>query len=113
MANFKDYQVAGFKGGEKPRLADASFYKPEVDVIIKYPDSVDERHGDIDGDHRREAMRMVKLTYPETYDNNKGILFTSDKIYIGLSPEVRDVKDFKKFEQLQVEVKKIDINDAK
>eukprot|EP00873_Tetraselmis_striata_P043406 jgi/Tetstr1/463670/TSEL_008531.t1 len=37
---------------------------------------------------RREAKRMVKENYPEIYETNKGIRFTSDKMYIGLSPEV-------------------------
>eukprot|EP00873_Tetraselmis_striata_P021020 jgi/Tetstr1/441284/TSEL_029535.t1 len=37
---------------------------------------------------RREAKCMAKLNYPETYDNNKGTLFTSDKMYNGRSPEV-------------------------
>eukprot|EP00873_Tetraselmis_striata_P035498 jgi/Tetstr1/455762/TSEL_042559.t1 len=31
---------------------------------------------------------MVKENYPEIYKANKGIHFTSDKMYIGLSPEV-------------------------
>eukprot|EP00873_Tetraselmis_striata_P011657 jgi/Tetstr1/431921/TSEL_021410.t1 len=31
---------------------------------------------------------MVKRNYPEIYETNKGIRFTSDKMYIGLSPEV-------------------------
>eukprot|EP00873_Tetraselmis_striata_P040697 jgi/Tetstr1/460961/TSEL_006113.t1 len=37
---------------------------------------------------RREAKRMVKENYPEIYKANKGIHLTSDKMYIGLSPEV-------------------------
>eukprot|EP00873_Tetraselmis_striata_P036999 jgi/Tetstr1/457263/TSEL_004191.t1 len=81
-------QVATFEGGEAPRLADESSYEPEVDIIVKYPDYVDARHGNIDGNHRREAKRMVKLKYSDTYQNNKGILYTSDNMYIGLSPEV-------------------------
>eukprot|EP00873_Tetraselmis_striata_P042021 jgi/Tetstr1/462285/TSEL_007303.t1 len=31
---------------------------------------------------------MVKANSPEIYNNNKGIRLTSDKMYIGLSPEV-------------------------
>eukprot|EP00873_Tetraselmis_striata_P023639 jgi/Tetstr1/443903/TSEL_031855.t1 len=31
---------------------------------------------------------MVKENYQEIYETNKGIRFTSDKMYIGLSPEV-------------------------
>eukprot|EP00873_Tetraselmis_striata_P044900 jgi/Tetstr1/465164/TSEL_009886.t1 len=38
--------------------------------------------------NKREAKRMVKFNYPETYWDNKGICFTSDKMYIGPSPEV-------------------------
>eukprot|EP00873_Tetraselmis_striata_P002705 jgi/Tetstr1/422969/TSEL_013747.t1 len=87
MANFKDL-VAAFEGGEKPRLADASSYKPEIDVIIKFMGSQCALQANIDGSHRREAKRMVKENYPEIYEANKGIRFTSDKMYIGLSPEV-------------------------
>eukprot|EP00873_Tetraselmis_striata_P003673 jgi/Tetstr1/423937/TSEL_001419.t1 len=87
-ASFKE-QVATFDGGEKPKLADASSYEPEVDIIVNYTDSMDARHGNIDGSHRREAKRMVNFNYPETYKKNKGIRSTSDKMYIGgLSPEV-------------------------
>eukprot|EP00873_Tetraselmis_striata_P019483 jgi/Tetstr1/439747/TSEL_003005.t1 len=46
------------------------------------------RQANIDGSHRREAKRMVKENYPEIYKANKGIHLTSDKMYIGLSPEV-------------------------
>eukprot|EP00873_Tetraselmis_striata_P040626 jgi/Tetstr1/460890/TSEL_006047.t1 len=87
MANFKEL-VATFEGGEKPRLADASSYKPEIDVIIKFWGSHGALQANIDGSHRREAKRMVKENYPEIYEANKGIRFTSDKMYIGLSPEV-------------------------
>eukprot|EP00873_Tetraselmis_striata_P001765 jgi/Tetstr1/422029/TSEL_012893.t1 len=87
MANFKEL-VAAFEGGEKPRLADSSSYKPEIDVIIKFLGAHGARQANIDGSHRREAKRMVKENYPEIYKANKGIHFTSDKMYIGLSPEV-------------------------
>eukprot|EP00873_Tetraselmis_striata_P029442 jgi/Tetstr1/449706/TSEL_036774.t1 len=84
MANFKE-QVATFEGGEAPKLADAGSYEPKVDIIVKYLDSVDARHGNIDGSHRREAKRTVKFNYQDTYWNNKGIRYTSDKMYIGRS----------------------------
>eukprot|EP00873_Tetraselmis_striata_P035497 jgi/Tetstr1/455761/TSEL_042559.t3 len=87
MANFKEL-VAAFEGREKPRLADSSSYKPEIDVIIKFLGSQGALQANIDGSHRREARRMVKENYPEIYKANKGIHFTSDKMYIGLSPEV-------------------------
>eukprot|EP00873_Tetraselmis_striata_P007595 jgi/Tetstr1/427859/TSEL_017937.t1 len=87
IANFKE-QVAIFEGGEKPMLADSSSYKPEIDVVIKFLDSQGARQANIDGSHRREAKRMVKENYPEIYKANKGIHLTSDKMYIGLSPEV-------------------------
>eukprot|EP00873_Tetraselmis_striata_P033240 jgi/Tetstr1/453504/TSEL_040473.t1 len=87
MANFKEL-VAAFEGGEKPRLADSSSYKPEIDVIIKFLGAHGARQANIDGSHRREAKRMVKENYPEIYKANKGIHLTSDKMYIGLSPEV-------------------------
>eukprot|EP00873_Tetraselmis_striata_P035347 jgi/Tetstr1/455611/TSEL_042423.t1 len=87
MADFKD-QVATYEGGQAPRLADDLSYEPEVDMIVSYLTYMDARHGNIDGNHRREAKRMVKFNYPETYWDNKGICFTSDKMYIGLSPEV-------------------------
>eukprot|EP00873_Tetraselmis_striata_P041355 jgi/Tetstr1/461619/TSEL_006719.t1 len=87
MAEFKE-QVAIFEGGEKPDLADSSSYKPEIDVIIKFLHSQGARQANIDGSHRREAKRMVKENYPEIYKANKGIHLTSDKMYIGLSPEV-------------------------
>eukprot|EP00873_Tetraselmis_striata_P008969 jgi/Tetstr1/429233/TSEL_001896.t1 len=87
MANFKDL-VAAFEGGEKPRLADASSYKPEIDAIIKFLGSQCALQANIDGSERREAKLMVKRNYPEIYETNKGIRFTSDKMYIGLSPEV-------------------------
>eukprot|EP00873_Tetraselmis_striata_P028380 jgi/Tetstr1/448644/TSEL_035889.t1 len=87
MANFKDL-VAAFEGGEKPKLADASSYEPEIDVIIKNLGSRGALQANIDGNHRREAKRMVKENDPEIYESNKGICFTSDKMYIGLSPEV-------------------------
>eukprot|EP00873_Tetraselmis_striata_P023881 jgi/Tetstr1/444145/TSEL_032043.t1 len=77
-----------FEGGEKPRLADLSSYKPEIDVIIKFLGAHGARQANIDGSHRREAKRMVKEIYPEIYKANKGIHLTSDKMYIGLSPEV-------------------------
>eukprot|EP00873_Tetraselmis_striata_P023531 jgi/Tetstr1/443795/TSEL_031783.t1 len=86
MANFKE-QVAAFEGGEKPRLADSSSYKPEIDVIIKFLGSPGALQANIDGSHRREAKLMVKRNYPEIYETKKGIRFTSDKMYIGLSPE--------------------------
>eukprot|EP00873_Tetraselmis_striata_P025149 jgi/Tetstr1/445413/TSEL_033196.t1 len=87
MANFKEL-VAAFEGGEDPRLADSSSYKPEIDVNIKFLGSHGALQANIDGSHRREAKRMVKENYPEIYKANKGIRFTSDKMYIGLSPEV-------------------------
>eukprot|EP00873_Tetraselmis_striata_P016755 jgi/Tetstr1/437019/TSEL_025779.t1 len=87
MGNFKE-QVAIFEGGEKPMLADSSSYKPEIDVVIKFLDSQGACQATIDGSHRREAKRMVKENYPEIYKANKGIHLTSDKMYIGLSPEV-------------------------
>eukprot|EP00873_Tetraselmis_striata_P033351 jgi/Tetstr1/453615/TSEL_040571.t1 len=81
--------VAAIGGGEKPRLADSSSYKPEIDVIVKFLGSQGALQANIDGSHRREAERMVKENYPETYEANKGIRFTSDKMYIGLSPDTR------------------------
>eukprot|EP00873_Tetraselmis_striata_P004268 jgi/Tetstr1/424532/TSEL_015060.t1 len=87
MANFKEL-VAAFEGGEKPRLADSSSYKPEIDVIIQFLGSQGALQANIDGSHRREAKRMVKENYPEIYKANKGIHLTADKMYIGLSPEV-------------------------
>lgn len=56
FAAFKD-QVATFEGEEKPRLADASSYKPVVDVIVKFPDFDGVCHGSIDAtiDERRSA----------------------------------------------------------
>eukprot|EP00873_Tetraselmis_striata_P018907 jgi/Tetstr1/439171/TSEL_027622.t1 len=87
MANFKEL-VAAFEGGEKPRLADSSSYKPEIDVIIDFLSAYGARQANIDGSHRREAKRMVKENYPEIYKANKGIHLTSAKMYIGLSPEV-------------------------
>eukprot|EP00873_Tetraselmis_striata_P026280 jgi/Tetstr1/446544/TSEL_034069.t1 len=56
-------------------------------MIVSYLTYMDARHGNIDGSHRWEAKRMVKVNYPETYWNKKGICFTSDKMYIGMSPE--------------------------
>eukprot|EP00873_Tetraselmis_striata_P023402 jgi/Tetstr1/443666/TSEL_031658.t1 len=85
--SYKDL-VAAFEGGEKPRLADSSSYKPEIDEIIKFLVAHGARQANIDGSHRREAKRMVKENYPEIYKANKGIHLTSDKMYIGLSPEV-------------------------
>eukprot|EP00873_Tetraselmis_striata_P023215 jgi/Tetstr1/443479/TSEL_031487.t1 len=35
MANFKEL-VTAHEGGENPRLADSSSYKPEIDVIIEF-----------------------------------------------------------------------------
>eukprot|EP00873_Tetraselmis_striata_P014134 jgi/Tetstr1/434398/TSEL_023499.t1 len=87
MANFKEL-VAAFEGGENPRLADSSSYKPEIDVIIKFLGAYGALQANIDGSHRREAKRMVKENYPEIYKANKGIHLTSDNMYIGLSPEV-------------------------
>eukprot|EP00873_Tetraselmis_striata_P017578 jgi/Tetstr1/437842/TSEL_026482.t1 len=87
MADFKD-QVATFEGGHAMRLANDLFYEPEIDMIVSYLTYMDARHGNIDGSHIREAKRMVRFNYPETYEDNKGISFTSDKMYIGLSPEV-------------------------
>eukprot|EP00873_Tetraselmis_striata_P038362 jgi/Tetstr1/458626/TSEL_045029.t1 len=87
MGSFKEL-VAAFEGGEKPRLADSSSYKPEIDVIIKFLVAHGARQANIDGSHRREAKRMVKENYPEIYKANKGIHLTSDKMYIGLSPQV-------------------------
>eukprot|EP00873_Tetraselmis_striata_P004320 jgi/Tetstr1/424584/TSEL_015109.t1 len=87
MANFKEL-VAAHEGGEKPRLADSSSYKPEIDVIIEFLSAYGARQANIDGSHRREAKRMVKENYPEIYKANKGIHLTSAKMYIGLSPEV-------------------------
>eukprot|EP00873_Tetraselmis_striata_P038376 jgi/Tetstr1/458640/TSEL_004344.t1 len=87
MANFKGL-VADFEGGDNPRLADASSYTQEVDVIIKFLDAQCALQANIDGSYRREAKRMVKENYPGIYENNKGIRFTSDKMYIGLSLEV-------------------------
>eukprot|EP00873_Tetraselmis_striata_P033345 jgi/Tetstr1/453609/TSEL_040565.t1 len=49
---------------------------------------MDARHAKIDGSHRREAKRMVKFNYPETYWDNKGICFTTNKMYIGMSQEI-------------------------
>eukprot|EP00873_Tetraselmis_striata_P006431 jgi/Tetstr1/426695/TSEL_016965.t1 len=87
MGDFKE-QVALFEGGEKQSLADSCSYKPEIDVIIKFLGAQGARQANIDGSHRREAKRMVKENYPEIYKANKGIHLTSDKMYIGLSPEV-------------------------
>eukprot|EP00873_Tetraselmis_striata_P015535 jgi/Tetstr1/435799/TSEL_024688.t1 len=87
MANFKEL-VAAFKGGENPKLADSSSYKPEIDVIIEFLSAYGALQANIDGSHRREAKRMVKANYPEIYKANKGIHLTSAKMYIGLSPEV-------------------------
>eukprot|EP00873_Tetraselmis_striata_P045793 jgi/Tetstr1/466057/TSEL_010644.t1 len=87
MANFKEL-VAAHEGGENPRLADSSSYKPEIDVIIDFLSAYGARQANIDGSHRREAKRMVKENYPEIYKANKGIHLTSAKMYIGLSPEV-------------------------
>eukprot|EP00873_Tetraselmis_striata_P023581 jgi/Tetstr1/443845/TSEL_031799.t1 len=87
MANFKEL-VAAHEGGENPRLADSSSYKPEIDVIIDFLRYCNARQANIDGSHRREAKRMVKENYPEIYKANKGIHLTSAKMYIGLSPEV-------------------------
>eukprot|EP00873_Tetraselmis_striata_P003667 jgi/Tetstr1/423931/TSEL_001413.t1 len=75
MANFKEL-VSAFEGGEKPRLVDSSSYKPEIDVIIKFRGYHGARQAIIDGTHRREAKRMVKVNYPEIYKANKGIRFT-------------------------------------
>eukprot|EP00873_Tetraselmis_striata_P007031 jgi/Tetstr1/427295/TSEL_017464.t1 len=88
MANFKEL-VAAFEGGENRRLADSSSYKLEIDVIIKFLGAHGVRQANIDGSHRREGKRMVKENYPEIYKANKRIHLTSDKMYIGLSPEVR------------------------
>eukprot|EP00873_Tetraselmis_striata_P041583 jgi/Tetstr1/461847/TSEL_006926.t1 len=79
MASFKEL-VAAFEGGEKPRLADSSSYKPEIDVIIKFLVAHGACQANIDGSHRREAKRMVKENYREIYKANKGIHLTSDKI---------------------------------
>eukprot|EP00873_Tetraselmis_striata_P039424 jgi/Tetstr1/459688/TSEL_005043.t1 len=87
MANFKEL-VAAHEGGENPRLADSSSYKPEIDVIIEFLSAYGALQTNIDGSHRREAKRMVKENYPEIYKANKGIHLTSAKMYIGLSPEV-------------------------
>eukprot|EP00873_Tetraselmis_striata_P010141 jgi/Tetstr1/430405/TSEL_020215.t1 len=87
MANFKEL-VAAHEGGENPRLADSSSYKPEIDVIVEFLSAHGARQANIDGSHRREAKRMVKENYPEIYNANKGIHLTSAKMYIGLSPEV-------------------------
>eukprot|EP00873_Tetraselmis_striata_P010736 jgi/Tetstr1/431000/TSEL_002018.t1 len=87
MANFNEL-VATFEGGEKPRLADASSYKPEIDIIITFLRSLGALQANIDGSHRREAKRMVKENYPEIYEANKGTRFTSDTMYIGAAPEV-------------------------
>eukprot|EP00873_Tetraselmis_striata_P013758 jgi/Tetstr1/434022/TSEL_002456.t1 len=87
MANFKEL-VAAFEGGENPRLADSSSYKPEIDVIIEFLSAYGALQANIDGSHRREAKRMVKENYPVIYKANKGIHLTSAKMYIGLSPEV-------------------------
>eukprot|EP00873_Tetraselmis_striata_P011085 jgi/Tetstr1/431349/TSEL_021040.t1 len=87
MANFKEL-VAAHEGGENPRLADSSSYKPDIDVIIDFLNAYGARQANIDGSHRREAKRMVKENYPEIYKANKGIHLTSAKMYIGLSPEV-------------------------
>eukprot|EP00873_Tetraselmis_striata_P019284 jgi/Tetstr1/439548/TSEL_027977.t1 len=57
MANFKEL-VSTFEGGEKPRLADASSYKPEIDVTIKFLDYQDALQANIDGSHTREAKLM-------------------------------------------------------
>eukprot|EP00873_Tetraselmis_striata_P013184 jgi/Tetstr1/433448/TSEL_022722.t1 len=86
MADFKD-QVATYKGGPAPRLAEELSYEPGT-MIVSYLTYMDVRQGNIDGSNRREAKRMVKFNYPETYWDNKGICFTSDKMYIGMSPEV-------------------------
>eukprot|EP00873_Tetraselmis_striata_P002285 jgi/Tetstr1/422549/TSEL_013357.t1 len=87
MADFKD-QVATYEGGQVLRFADDLSYEPEIDMIVSYLTYMDARHGNIDGSHRREAKRMVRFNYPETYWDNKGICFKSDKMYIGMSPEV-------------------------
>eukprot|EP00873_Tetraselmis_striata_P000878 jgi/Tetstr1/421142/TSEL_012185.t1 len=87
MANFKEL-VAAHEGMEKPRLADSSSNKPEIDVIIEFLGAHGVRQANIDGTHKREAKRMVKKNYPDIYKANKGIHLTSDKMYIGLSPEV-------------------------
>eukprot|EP00873_Tetraselmis_striata_P040553 jgi/Tetstr1/460817/TSEL_000571.t1 len=87
MANFKEL-VAAHEGGENPRLADSSSYKPEIDVIIEFLSAYGALQANIDGSQRREAKRMVKENYPEIYKANKGIHLTSAKVYIGLSPEV-------------------------
>eukprot|EP00873_Tetraselmis_striata_P026634 jgi/Tetstr1/446898/TSEL_034356.t1 len=57
-------------------------------MIVSYLTYMDARHGNIDGSYRRKAKRTVKFNYPENYLDNKGICFTSDKMYIGLSLEV-------------------------
>eukprot|EP00873_Tetraselmis_striata_P043989 jgi/Tetstr1/464253/TSEL_009058.t1 len=87
MANFKEL-VAAHEGGENPRLADSSSYKPEIDVIIEFLSAYGALQANIDGSHRREAKRMVKENYAEIYKANKGTHLTSAKMYIGLSPEV-------------------------
>eukprot|EP00873_Tetraselmis_striata_P027867 jgi/Tetstr1/448131/TSEL_035424.t1 len=87
MANYKEL-VAAHEGGENPRLADSSSYKPEIDVIIEFLSAYGALQANIDGSHRREAKRMVKVNYPEIYKANKGIHLTSAKMYIGLSREV-------------------------
>eukprot|EP00873_Tetraselmis_striata_P012039 jgi/Tetstr1/432303/TSEL_021705.t1 len=87
MANFKEL-VAAHEGMEKPRLAYSSSNKPEIDVIIEFLGAHGVRQANIDGSHKREAKRMVKENYPDIYKANKGIHLTSDKMYIGLSPEV-------------------------
>eukprot|EP00873_Tetraselmis_striata_P021443 jgi/Tetstr1/441707/TSEL_029930.t1 len=87
IANFEDL-VAAFEGGENPRLADASSYKPEIDAIIKFMGCECALQANIDGSHRREAKCMMKENYPEIYETNKGIRFTSDKMNISISSEV-------------------------
>eukprot|EP00873_Tetraselmis_striata_P019365 jgi/Tetstr1/439629/TSEL_028051.t1 len=48
MANFKEL-VAAFEGGENPRLADSSSYKPEIDVIIEFLSAYGALQANIDG----------------------------------------------------------------
>eukprot|EP00873_Tetraselmis_striata_P044288 jgi/Tetstr1/464552/TSEL_009309.t1 len=81
-------QVGTYEGRQALRLAEDLSYEPEIDMVVNYLTYMDARHGNIDGSHRRDAKRMGKFNYPETYWDNKGICYTSDKMYTGLSPEV-------------------------
>eukprot|EP00873_Tetraselmis_striata_P043676 jgi/Tetstr1/463940/TSEL_008745.t1 len=63
-------------------------YEPLALTTANFKELVAAFEGGEKPSHRREAKRMVKENYPEIYKANKGIHLTSDKMYIGLSPEV-------------------------